>query len=193
MKKTKINPYEILYIKVESVNTNNSVIGSISTRGKRVNGSTYTLHNSIVGADNKLYKYSQKNGSYPFKVDDIMILMCSKDDTDGMYNINSFVNLTNGTRKIESKFGSVIIACIVSIIFIFSALGGKITIGYLFFLLIWIALWTYFPLFVYKSSYKTHKSVIDILLSTQEVKTDLEVRNCLVKHNGQIVIANNIS
>ena len=52
MKKTKINPYEIHYIKVESVNTNNSVIGSISTRGKRVNGSTYTLHNSIVGADN---------------------------------------------------------------------------------------------------------------------------------------------
>lgn len=129
-----------MVIKVESVNTNNSVIGSISTRGKRVNGSTYTLHNSIVGADNKLYKYSQKNGSYPFKVDDIMILMCSKDDTDGMYNINSFVNLTNGTRKIESKFGSVIIACIVSIIFIFSALGGKITIGYLFFLLIWIPL-----------------------------------------------------
>ncbi|KHG34192.1 hypothetical protein [Sulfurospirillum sp. MES] len=99
MKKTKINPYEIHYIKVESVNTNNSVIGSISTRGKRVNGSTYTLHNSIVGADNKLYKYSQKNGSYPFKVDDIMILMCSKDDTDGMYNINSDLATLIRTQK----------------------------------------------------------------------------------------------
>lgn len=193
MKKTKINPYEIHYIKVESVNTNNSVIGSISTRGKRVNGSTYTQHNAIIGADNKLYKYSQRNNSYPFRIGDTIILMCSKNYSDGMYNIDSFVNLTNGTQKIESKFGSVIVTCIVSTLFILASLGGKITIGSLFFLLIWIPLWVSIPVLVYKSSYKVHKSVIDILLLAQKAKTDIEIRNCLVKHNGQIVIANDIS
>jgi len=205
--KTTKNTYEIHCIKIDDLHNDQSVVGSISGGGKR--GSTYTLHNTVVNANNRLYQDVKKNGSYPFKVGDKMAFICSE-QKNGICKIDSLINFTNNSNAITNKFFTYLIACpatwflglglagLTAFIVSFPAQASRgdslvawISVGLaLCVILAYLAFFFWLPYYLYRD-YQNHKRAVRVLETLRSKKTEEEIKNCLASYGNKSVVSEN--
>lgn len=210
--KAKKNVYEIHCVKVDDLHSSQSVVGSLSGGGKRrVSGSTHTLHQSVVNANNRLYQNVQKNGSYPFKVSDRMAFVCYE-QKNGIWKIESLINFTNHSNAILKKFFAYLFLCplswflglmcaflagfVVSIpMQISKGAGGGIadwiSLGLvLCVVLAYIIFFFWLPYYLY-NDYQHYKLAVRVLEALKNKKTEEEIKSCLASYKGKSLISEN--
>ena len=210
--KAKKNVYEIHCVKVDDLHSSQSVVGSLSGGGKRrVSGSTHTLHQSVVNANNRLYQNVQKNGSYPFKVSDRMAFVCYE-QKNGIWKIESLINFTNHSNAILKKFFAYLFLCplhlfmalCLTIFLMWITLGlgdmfdrhGNSVFAWLTLGLAMLLILTYFIFFVWwpyylYNDYQHYKLAVRVLEALKNKKTEEEIKSCLASYKGKSLISEN--
>lgn len=198
------NVFEIHCLKVDDLQTNQSVVGSVSGGKRKVRGSTHTIHNTIINADNRLYQNVDKNSNYPFKAGDKMAFVCYE-GKNGIWRINSLINFTNNSSKILQyillrllfllPFGwlvGLMLAGVVGLIVIFltSALPWLTNTLIFCIALVYIVFSFWLPCYVYKM-YINLKHALQVLESLKNMKNEEEIKKCLTSYNGKSLISDN--
>lgn len=206
------NRYEIHCVKIDDLHANQSVVGSISGGGKRkTSGSTYTLHQSVVNANNRLYQDVQKNGSYPFKVGDQMAFTCME-QKNGIWSIDSLINFTNKSKVLINRFFSYLFFCplylfialfpTIFLMWITLELGsalekhGNFVFAWLTFGLTMLVILAYFafffwlPYYLYHD-YKNNKYALQVLEALKNMNNEEEIKSCLASYKGKSLISEN--
>jgi len=209
LNKTTKNVYEIHCLKIDDLHNDQSVIGSVSGGKRSTKGSTYTLHKTVVNANNRLYKDVQKNGSYPFKVGDKMAFTCYE-RKDGIWKIDSLINFTNNSNTIISKFFSYLFFCpLAQLLMLVAAIIVGLIVSIpiqasnddniatwisagliLCVILAYIAFFFWLPYYLYHD-YKNHKRAMQVLRDLATIKSEEEIKNCLANYPGKSSIAEN--
>lgn len=197
------NVFEIHCLKIDDLQTNQSVVGSVSGGRRKVRGSTHTIHNTIINADNRLYQNVDKNSNYPFKVGDKMAFVCYE-GKNGIWRINSLINFTNNSSKILQylllrvllfPFGwlaGLIVAAIVGFIVIFltSALPWLSNVLILCIALVYIVFFFWLPYYIYKM-YIYLRHALQVLESLKNMKNEEEIKKCLASYKGKALVSDN--
>ena len=193
MIKTSKEYYELHCIQIENIKADSSVIGSVSTTGRRVKGSTSTIHISSITANNKLYQLRQKNQIYPFQKGDNVILICHKHKKSGIYVIFSLFNLTNNTKFIQGKVSAFFTPFIVLPIFLIflatlGSLGATYLAGAMFF--VWLYLLIWLPYVIYRD-FKYHKLALKAAFAIENIKDKTIIDKQLENYLGKSVVNDN--
>ena len=184
------NKIEIHCVKIDKTNSSASVIGKIRSDNNSVRGSTNTFHTSQVTADGKMYTLKQKNTSYPFSDGDKMMFICCKDNKTGMYIISSLINITNGTKLIQSPISSLVGCWILAFLSFLAPIVGLFAgqIG-----LIWglcmIPLAIGYALLYTIKIYPNEKRAVNKLISLDGVNSKEDMQGALLDYKGKSIVS----
>lgn len=210
--KTTKNTYEIHCVKIDDVHKDQAVVGSISGGGKRrIKGSTTTIYNTVINADNKLYRHIKQYSSYPFQNNDKLALLCSE-QKDGIWQILSLFNFTNNSNceplhntflryLILHPLGWIIglmLAAVVGLIVSIPAQASRgdsiatwISMGLvLCVILAYLAFFLWLPYYL-SHDYKNRKRAIQVIDALKTMKSEEEIKNCLASYKGKSLISEN--